>query len=95
MFGGNFRFLFAMMRPVTNETAGGSIASLGSPEPPAVLLGGSMEGWVETASPVTPNGGMTTMRASHTATLLKDGTVLLAGGRDVNGGAEATAELYQ
>jgi hypothetical protein len=48
-----------------------------------------------TSGSFTPTGGMTTVRAAHTATLLKNGTALLAGGRDINGDTQATAELYQ
>jgi hypothetical protein len=42
----------------------------------------------------TPTGDMTTQRAYHTATILKDGTVLVTGG-DKGSGPLATAELYQ
>jgi hypothetical protein len=38
--------------------------------------------------------GMGTARAAHTATLLADGTVLVAGGFDATGTPAATAELY-
>lgn len=40
------------------------------------------------------SGPMTAARTRHTATLLMDGTVLIAGGMDVNGHAIATAEIY-
>jgi hypothetical protein len=42
----------------------------------------------------TPTGDMTTPRAYHTATSLKNGTVLVTGG-DKGSGPLATAELYQ
>jgi hypothetical protein len=42
----------------------------------------------------TPTSDMTTPRAYHTATILKDGTVLVTGG-DNGSGPLATAELYQ
>jgi hypothetical protein len=42
----------------------------------------------------TGTGGLLTPRITHTATLLKDGTVLVTGGGNV-GGPLATAELYQ
>src|SRR4051812_42627764 len=42
----------------------------------------------------TPTGSMETARWKHTATLLNNGKVLVAGGRDVSGNFTATAELY-
>jgi hypothetical protein len=46
-----------------------------------------------TSATFAPTGSMTTARVGDTATLLKNGTVLIAGGSDM-GGALATAELY-
>jgi len=42
----------------------------------------------------SPTGSMTTTRQAHTATLLRDGRVLIAGGNDKADHAVATAELY-
>jgi hypothetical protein len=42
----------------------------------------------------SPTGSMTTTRQAHTATLLRDGTVLITGGTDAGDHAVATAELY-
>ena len=42
----------------------------------------------------TATGSLSTARASHTATLLKNGTALVAGGFDSGGAASKSAELY-
>ena len=42
----------------------------------------------------TVTGSMTSVRCAHTATLLPNGQVLVAGGNDDNGNSLATAELY-
>jgi hypothetical protein len=44
---------------------------------------------------LTVTGSVATPRARHTATLLQDGRVLVTGGTDANGGALASAEIYQ
>ena len=46
------------------------------------------------ASPFSPTGSLVTARAGHTATLLLDGRVLIAGGRVSALGELASAELY-
>src|SRR5205823_249618 len=47
-----------------------------------------------TAGFVTSTGSMSTPRAAHTATLLSNGKVLIAGGMERDGVFFATAELY-
>jgi hypothetical protein len=42
----------------------------------------------------TATGDMTTARSGHTATLLPNGKVLVAGGHDSKGTEQASAELY-
>jgi hypothetical protein len=48
----------------------------------------------KTAGTIVPTGDMTVPRFSHTATLLRDGRVLIAGGMAKNGVFEPTAEVY-
>jgi hypothetical protein len=47
-----------------------------------------------TTGTFSPTGSMTTSRNGHTATLLPDGRVLLAGGNDFGNHGVASAELY-
>src|SRR5205823_454808 len=42
----------------------------------------------------TPTNGLNAMRAQHTATLLPNGTVLIAGGYQTGWGSLSTTELY-
>ncbi len=55
---------------------------------------GTAEVFDPAASAFAPTGSMSTPRQSHTATLLPDGKVLIAGGDDNSGLTLASAELY-
>jgi len=60
-----------------------------------VLLGGaSFVAQAATPETWTTTGTLNTARASHTATHLNDGRVLVAGGMDSNGNPLASCELY-
>jgi hypothetical protein len=85
----------------TDGTLSGTPTKLGSYPISVTAIDGL--GQVSTPDDVTivvfPHGfkataDMTAARASHTATLLNDGRVLVTGGVDANGVALATAELY-
>jgi len=47
-----------------------------------------------TTGTFSPTGSMTSRRTGHTATLLANGRVLIAGGNDTDGHGVASAELY-
>jgi hypothetical protein len=55
----------------------------------------SAELYDPTTGKFTATGSMAVPRTQHTATLLTDGRVLIAGGTDVGGEAVASAELYE
>ena len=69
-----------------------------------LLLGLAAQGRIgiaQSADSVTPTGNMTTRRISHTASLLDDGTVLIAGGDFIESNSrppafktQSSAELY-
>jgi trimeric autotransporter adhesin len=65
----------------------GSAASIASKGALSVQSSGATGSWSKAASLITG-------REAHTATLLRDGNVLIAGGADVHGAALASAEVY-
>jgi hypothetical protein len=83
-----WQFAGALLRDGRVLVEGG--AGSGAPAPvtnTAELFDPVTERWTQTAS-------MHEIRHGHTATLLADGSVLVAGGSDNRGGYSATAEIY-
>jgi hypothetical protein len=71
----------------------------GGPASWVVIVGGapylaSAELYDPKTGTFSPTGSMTTTREGHTATLLADGRVLIAGGNDTGGHGVASAEIY-
>ena len=55
---------------------------------------GTVEIYNPTSQTFAVAGSLNTARYAHTATLLNNGTVLVAGGLDVNGNLLASTEIY-
>jgi hypothetical protein len=70
--------------------AGGGPAQFGHPGPDLATA----ELYDPKSGTFTPTGSMSTTREDHSATLLRDGRVLIAGGNDTADHAVASAELY-
>jgi hypothetical protein len=96
---GTFSTIAAMTSTRQRQTAtllsDGSVLIAGGSESDAnVNILAAAELFDPNSGTFTATGGMLTPRIVHTATLLKDGTVLVTGGLNV-AGTLATAELYQ
>src|SRR5256885_5062796 len=60
----------------------------------ALALGTATPVWAQAPGTWAPMADLNQPRAEHTATLLTNGTVLIAGGRDAAGQPLASAEIY-
>jgi len=73
---------------------GGQIAGIGAGAPAVPTASAELYRHAEIGFAFFPTGNLQTPRFNHTATLLNDGTVLVAGGEDGNSNPLNTAEIY-
>jgi hypothetical protein len=77
---------------VNGTTTSGMVLFAGGHGPSGALAGAEL--YNPTTGTFTATGSLNTARLYHTATVLSNGTVLIAGGYDNNANPSASAELY-
>ena len=96
---GTFKATGSMSTPRASQTAtllpnGTVLMAGGDGDTTREMAWDTAEIYSPTSQLFAPVGNMTTGRAGHTATLLPDGTVLLAGGTNNSGTLLSSAEIY-